>query len=259
MTELANFSLAYAKNPNQIVYKTFDPLMKEGEKGQIFEWEDLKSKPIQAIFIPHHILEDKEVQYSLELLKKEIRHTPLRPTSENKINADSFEQMSYQQAYQEFEKTFLNWTLQNNLNLLSELFTYLKHLKSIFPNDRTSFFEELWHLFKNNLGAKDIKIIYNHLPKRKKERGKDSLTRVIVEGDKYPNPIENQELGEALMKNYEGLFTHTWKVHEYNPKTGKLVALASINQSPVLIMATVYNLSALQKALFKSLFDGLQT
>jgi hypothetical protein len=132
-------------------------------------------------------------------------------------------------------------------------------MNKLYPNERTAFFEELWSLLKNNLGATDLKIIYNDIEMAKKESEKNKLIRIKVEGKRNPNPVVGKEMEDKLMKHYENDFVQTFNVSEYNPHKGELVLTASINNSPVLVMARVNQLTRLQKALLNSLFEGLQS
>ena len=248
---MMQFSLAYIKNQNQFLLKSFH----EGaeKKGQILEIEDLKSINTQGILIPENLMENEEV---MGHLLEDNRTVLMRRSPIN--DSDEFEAMDMDQASNFFQKANRQWVISNNLEMLENLFKYISHLKPLFQHDRTAFFEELWVVLKKNLGAKDIRLVYNHMQKAQKEHEKNKLVRVIVEGQRSPQPIENEELGKSLMKNFEGKFLENFQIEEYNEETGKLVALAQINKSPVIIMADIYQWSPMQTALLKALFDGLQ-
>ena len=68
MIKSAFFSLAYAKDSQRMLFRTFRPNGKD--KGQIFEREKLKSTPPHAIFIP------SKFQEEFSLLKEEIPPHP---------------------------------------------------------------------------------------------------------------------------------------------------------------------------------------
>jgi len=225
------------------------------DKAQIFEIDELGNKETDTIFVPTELLDNEEV---LQKISKESKFTPIKPISTEILNLDSFENLNEQEALELTEKVNVAWVLQNNLALLENLFENINHLKMLWPNDRTTFFEELWYLLKNNLGSKNLKLAYNHLQKAKKDSEKNQLIRVVIAGKKLPNPTENKELGDALFTHYEGQFNQNFNVHSYEEESGKLVILGSINNSPLIIMAEGKALTKLQKALLKSLFDGLQ-
>jgi hypothetical protein len=245
-----DFSLALIRNSKQIHKRKFTP-NENDLNGVIFNIEELSDNPTQMLFVDDGLYEDNEF---IAQLAEGTRDLPVKKMSDT----EGFLKMEYSTAQELYKKTLGQWTLQNNLLLLDQLFPTLAHLKSLWPNDRTSFFEELWPILKRNLGAHDLKIIYNHMIKGKKENEKNRLVKVILEGENNPNPVENQELGEVLFKNYQGQFPNSIEVKEYDPETGHLVILAEINKSPIIIMGTTFQLSSFQKTLISTFFDGLQ-
>jgi hypothetical protein len=247
-----NLSVAFVKNENQVLYRQF---IEGTESSQIFDMDELKQKPLHGLFVPSDLMDAASV---IERVESEAPYSPVRPVQEDFLNEQAFEKLNHAQTHGLLEKTFSTWTLQNNLHLLENLFETLDHLKALWPNDRTAFFEEVWNLLKVNLGTTSMTLAYNHMRKAKKEHEKNQLIRVVIEGERSPNPTENKELGLALFKNYEGQFTESFEVKSYDATKGELVALGSINTSPFIIMAKVFTLTTLQKALLKSLFDGLQ-
>ncbi len=247
-----NLSIAFVKNENQVMYHDY---CAPTDRAQIFEIEELENRETDTIFVPTELLDNEEV---IEKISKESKFTPIKPISADVLSADTFEKLDAEQAASLTKKVTSSWVLQNNLNLLENLFENISHLKALWPNDRTTFFEELWHLLKNNLGTKNLKLAYNHMQKAKKDSEKNQLIRVVIEGKKLPNPTENKELGDALFTNYQGQFTQNFNINSYDEESGKLVILGSINNSPVIIMAETFAPTKLQKALLKSLFDGLQ-
>ena len=249
-----NLSIAFVKNENQVMYHDYSG-SNDSTRAQIFDIEELENKETDTIFVPTELLDNEQI---IEKISKESKFTAVKPISSDELNIDSFETLSAEQAALLSRKVTATWVLQNNLTLLENLFENINHLKGLWPNDRTDFFEELWYLLKNNLGSKNLKLAYNHMQKAKKDTEKNQLIRVVIEGKKLPNPTENKELGDALFKNYQGQFVQNFDLHSYDEETGKSVILSSINNSPIIIMAEMYAPTKLQKALLKSLFDGLQ-
>lgn len=247
-----NLSIAFVKNENQVMYHDFS---NNNDRAKIFEIEELQNIETDTIFVPTELLDNEEV---LEKISKESKFTPIKPVSAEILNLARFEALDAQGGLALTQKVNTAWVLQNNLVLLENLFENINHLKMLWPNDRTTFFEELWYLLKNNLGSKNLKLAYNHLQKAKKDTEKNQLIRVVIEGKKLPNPTENKELGDALFTHYQGQFNQNFNIHSYEEASGKLVILGSINNSPIIIMAEGNALTKLQKALLKSLFDGLQ-
>lgn len=249
-----NFSLAFIKNNQQFLLQSFNTNVPES-KAKHINLEDLSSQAVQAIFIPQEITESEEINSALE---QEINKVAIFPIDNQTLSADDFDTLTAEKALDLFKRTYTPWVLKNNLSLLETIVPTTDHLKALWPNDRTAFFEELWHVLRKVLGARTLKITYNHMQKAQKEHEKNKLIRVIVEGDKKPQPVENKELGEALFKNYEGKFNDHFEVYEVS-EDNQVVCLASVNNSPIIIMAETYGITPIQKSLLIALFDILQS
>lgn len=257
-----DFSVAFIKNEKQMILHHVTKLSDDtkdfnNEKlplPQIVNFEEIKEEKIDAIFIPEELLKN---DFIMERMEEESKFTPIKVVKNHELSADQFESLTKEEIILSVKKVNASWSLQNNLSLLENLFENCRHLKSLWPNERTAFFEELWHLLKNNLGARDLKIAYNDLYKSKKENEKKKLLRVVIEGKKAPTPTENKELGEALFKNYQGHFSQNFNLYSHNRETGETVILASIHSGPVIIMAKTDGPTKLQLSLLKTLFDAL--
>ncbi|MFT6068209.1 MAG: hypothetical protein ACJAT2_002923 [Bacteriovoracaceae bacterium] len=249
-----NFQLAYIKNSQQIVLKDFGENQTQS-KGKIMDIDELPKLNLQGLFLPEELLQDTEF---LGTLNSTTEVNPIRTAEEFGLDLDNFEALSTESATPYFKKVYESWILQNNLSLLEEMTNIYKHLNSLWANERTAFFEELWNLLKRNLGTSELTIVYNDVKKAKKEGEKNKLIRVKVHGKLKANPEEGGELEANLMKNYENLFSPSFEVVEFNKEKGQLVALCTIKKSPVIIMANVYGLTRLQKTILKTLVDGLQ-
>lgn len=249
-----DLSIAFVKNESQVLFQEF----KNSEnvaKAQIFDVEELENKDLHGILLPKELLESEILQ---EKLAKTSQYAPIKTLRADQMTAESFDSLKHEEAQHLTKAVYSSWTIKNNLRLIENMFANLSHLQGLFPNDRTAFFEELWHLMRSNLGATNLTIAYNHLKKAEKENEKNELIRVVVEGTAKPNPSENKELGEALFKNYEGKFARPFEVYSWDQETGQAVFLASVKESPVIIMATLFDLTQLQRATLNCLFEGLQ-
>ncbi len=265
----AHFSLAYAKNPRQVAYKTFAPEGLEGPAGdsagnshtQVIDWRELKFRPVEALLFPRKALEAEEWRDCLATWRVEQPHLPLWPLDAGEMDAVAFERLGAREAQGLLERASGHWCLQNNLHLLEHFFPRLEHLNELLANDRSAFFEELWQLLKNNLAARQLKVAYRH-PNSRGKTSRARMTAIIVEGagegGHIPNSVENRKAGEALLQRYVDLVNSPWCVHQYCRDSGQLTALARVGGSPVIIMAISGPLSALQRALLKSLFEGLE-
>lgn len=193
----------------------------------------------------------------MSALESEIKFYPIRSNNEFGINVEQFEKLSYEEAKKIFDRMRDNWILQNNISLIEEIFKVRNHLLGLWPNDRSGFFEELWFLLKSNLGASNLKLIYNDMIKSKNENEKNKLVKVKVQGERYPELTSCDEMDEMVLKSYEKDFGNIFEITDYNKEKGQLVICGSIKKSPVLIMANIYQLTRLQKSLLSSLFEGL--
>ncbi|TNF28152.1 MAG: hypothetical protein EP319_09615 [Deltaproteobacteria bacterium] len=247
-----NFSLGYIKNDNQFLLRQFGG--EERDRGKLMDLEELKDAELNGLIYSENFLTEDNKPTLFEL----IRFFPLRKGEEFALSHDAFADLDDTNAQKIYSKMNEPWVLGNNLSLLEELFKVINHLKKLYPNERTAFFEELWFILKSNLGATDLTIVYNDIELAKKETEKNKLIRVKVEGSRNPNPVSGGEVEDKLMAHYENEFNQVFNVSEYDPHKGELVLTASINNSPVLVMAKINQLTRLQKALMNSLFEGLQ-
>lgn len=175
---------------------------------------------------------------------------PVRP-----LENLNWEEIEQEEAIKIIGQVSSSWTLHNNLTLLEELAAVSSHLKDLWPNDRTTFFEEIWHIVVKNLNAQSVKLYFNDLDKQDPKK----LARVEISGTRVPWPSEGAELAEKMMNHFEEYFHSPFQVAEYDYSNGQIAIAGHINKSPYVIMGLVPELNRLQKGLLKSLFDLLQT
>lgn len=246
------FNVGFIKSEKQFLLKSFGH--DSNDQGKVLDLSEIKSANIQALFYEDNLIESEDLKSAL---LEDSKYFPIRSSNEVKVNFDNFEKLDFDSAKTIFSKVHDNWLLQNNVTLVEELFKVINHLNSLWPNDRTTFFEELWFILKSNLGAKSLRLIFNDIQMGKKEHEKNKLIQVKVEGERLPNPVEGGELEAKIMKNYEKDFNQPFEVIEYDAEKGQIVITATIKKSPVVIMAEVYELNRMQKAIIGSLFNGL--
>ena len=246
-----DFTLLYTKNLQQAVIRKF--IQNETSTSKIIDLAEAKHHAIQGYIFTE---EFKNEDY-LAGLENEIKFYPIRSQSEFGLSLDSFEKLNYEEARIIFDKMRENWILQNNISLIDEIFKVRNHLLGLWPNDRSGFFEELWFILKSNLGAFDLKLVYNDMIKSKQEHEKNKLVKVKVQGDRFPELVSCDEMDERVLKSYEKDFGNIFDITDYNKEKGQLVICANIKKSPVLIMANIYQFTRLQKSLLSSLFEGL--
>ena len=81
----------------------------------------------------------------------------------------------------------------------------------------------------------------------------------MSEGERKPQTTDQQALGEALMKQYDYQLEGNFEIAKHDQANGQIIILATINQSPIIIMAELLQINPLQKALLTALLDGLQS
>ncbi len=248
-----DFNLLFTKNLQQGIVRTFKH--NETPSSKIIDIQEAKTLPLQGFIFSEDLKNDD----FLVGLENELKFYPVRSNSEFGLSVDKFEKLSYDDARAIFDKMRENWILQNNISLIEEMFKVRNHLLGLWPNDRSGFFEELWFILKSNLGATNLKLIYNDMIKAKTENEKNKLIKVKVIGDRFPEPANVTEADELVLKSYEKDFGAIFNITDYNKEKGQLVICANIKKSPVLIMTNVYQLTRLQKALLTSLFEGLNS
>ncbi|WP_372651790.1 hypothetical protein [Halobacteriovorax sp.] len=246
------FNLGLIKSENQFLLRSFND--GEDDNGKVLDLSELKNTNLQALFYDEDQLENEDLKSAL---LEDSKYFPIRSLKEINSDFDSFQSLSLEETQSIFSRVHNNWLLQNNVTLLEELFKVITHLNGLWPNDRTTFFEELWFILKSNLGAKSVRIIFNDIQIAKKDNEKNKLIQVKVEGERLPNPTEGGELEAKIMSNYEKEFNNTFDIAEYSEEKGQVVITATIKKSPVVIMAEVYELSRMQKAILGALFTGL--
>ncbi len=245
------FTLAFTKNSEQVILRQFSD---DGSgSSKIMTIEDMKNEAVSALIYDQANLEEDFISK----IESELKFYPIRGNQDFKLSMESFEALNFDAAKAILDKIKDNWVLQNNLSLVEEIFKTRQHLLSLYPNDRSSFFEELWFILKSNLGANNLKLIYNDLIKAKNENEKNKLVKVKVVGKRYPEPTSINESDEFVLKNYEKDFGNIFEITDFNKDKGQLVICASIKKSPILIMAEITTLTRLQKSILLSLFEGL--
>ena len=239
------FDLAFIKNNQQIVLRQF-----KGETigDRVITEEDLRHIPLQAL-LAHDFQNLADLQGVIPDLG---RHYPVRTQEETGLSLENFEQLGALDAQKVVRKINSQWETSANLNLLENLFPIITRLKGLWPNDRNTFFEELWYLLRANLGARTLIMLYNGI-----SESNEKLVKIKVEGEVLPNSTAAAEVDLALWSHYEAEMGPNFSNINYQAGKGDWVSSASIMQSPVLIMAKIHQYNPLQKALLKSLFDGL--
>ncbi len=244
--------IAFVKNSGQ-----FDLISLEAHKNHGIKTYDLAEIKTKGAVLILFAQEDGQNDL-IGVLAEEYRFLPVRSLKDVNLTIDELPNLNFLQAKAIVQKCREAWIIQNNLELLEKLFPTLDHLKALWPNDRSSFMEELWFILRNNLGSEDLVLIYNSLRKAEKDNEKNRLVQSRVAGDRYPETYEGEEFEKKVIAHYQGLYEEQFVIREYSEEKGQLVATLSLKGSPLIIMAKVAEITRLQQNLVKSLFDGLQ-
>ncbi|RZF22618.1 MULTISPECIES: hypothetical protein [Halobacteriovorax] len=242
--------IGFIKNQNQIIIRQLG----NTSKSKVVDFDELSNEKFDCIFYNPEQLEEESIH---NFLTKESKHTPVQETQNFFNGPDQFESESNENLAQLFEKVSGNWVLQNNIVLLDELFEVVDHLKALWPNDRTAFFEELWHIFKVNLGASKLKFIYNDIENASKNNDKKVLVHITIDGERVPNPTKGKEFEEKLMKHFESEFVNPFQIVEYDENKGQLTICGNIYKSPFLVMANISSISKLQESILATLIKAI--
>ncbi|EQC47139.1 hypothetical protein [Bacteriovorax sp. Seq25_V] len=245
--------LGHLKNSKQLVIRTLN-FGDKSSSSKVVSLETIQSEVLSCLFIDKSLLEDESIK---ESLLENAKFYPIREAGEAGVDNDNFEKMSFDQLVTIFNKVNQTWTLQNNISLLENMHTVIDHLNALWPNDRTTYFEEFWFLIKKNLGALSLRVIYNDLKKMGKNDDKNTLIQVSIEGDRNPNPVEGGDLEKSLMENYQEEFALHFNMVEYVASKGQLVIAGNIKNSPYIIMANITEISRLQQSVLQNFITAL--
>ncbi len=248
--------IGFIKNQNQIIIRQLNLQAIEAseKKSKIADVSEIKNEKFDCIFYSPEFLEEETIH---NFLTKESKYTPIQEIKTFFQDADQFEAESPEKLSLVFNQISSNWVLQNNIILLEELFEVVDHLKALWPNDRTSFFEEVWHIFKINLGANSLKLIYNDIEIVQKNSDRKALVHVSIDGDKVPNPKKGKDFEEKLMKHFESEFINQFQITEYNEDKGELTICGNILKSPFIVMANVSGITKLQESVLSTFIKAL--
>lgn len=251
-----NYDFALLASDKRVKIKNYKNGSFEEKILDLSELEDLS--PLMCL-CSNNIITDETKSF----LKQQSQFFPIRTLEDLNLSENDFNQMSFEELSELANQVSSSWTLNNNLIFLQEFIRVLKHLRALWPNDRTTFFEELWFIMKHNLNAQDFKIIYNDLSidknkDKEDKKEKQKLIRIQITGHKTPQPVPGDDLCDKFMDHYKDEFHQSLNVVEFIPQRHEFVLASNINKSPILLMGRALQLSQIQVSLFTALFDGLQ-
>lgn len=242
------FALGFLQDEQQINIRTYNTSYPEEIVTNIIDAQDLNDENLNLLFVSSEISDE---------LKK-LLPCPIIRSSEINISEQEFSNLHFESARQIFEKIFSNWLLANNLSSIQTIFKTSSDLKGMWKQNPNSFFQELWKLLKNNIGTYELRIIYNDVLIREEDGRKDKLIQSYVHGTSRPEIFEGGSAEKDLLQEYTDNFYLPFEIVEFSAAKNELVARASIDKSPILIMAKPYDFNGLQECFLHALFDGLQ-
>jgi len=201
---------------------------------------------------------------TLELLEKEVKFSPVIEAESLGIEAEQFSNLTLPEAEKVYLKMRDSWTLHNAISVLDELVDLANHLRELWREERATFFEELWFLLKTVLAPFELTLIHNELEAQEpqaegaKSNQKMKLKQVKISGERLPLTADGGDNCAKLMQSYHGHFNHIFDLCEYSKERQEVVFAATVNKSPILIMAKLPSLSPLQRVVVKNLFELLQ-
>jgi len=240
--------LAFIKSANQYI------LIQSGENQQakVMNIESLEdNKELHGLLCPEGEMWTELNQLLAEMNKK----IPVRSSQSFNLNLDNIERVSDQQLEDIIKKSYESWILANNITLLDELSTLTSHLVTLYPNDRSTFFEELWFILKRNLGTSKLTLIYNDIILGKKEGEKNKLIQANLTGEISPLYQQGGEAEKTIFDNYKKDIDQYFQLAEYDADKNQFVAHCSLQDSPIIIMGHSPAINKLQTSLIKAVFD----
>jgi len=246
------FTIGLIKSKNRVLIKSFDLTLSTCEKAVTME--EIKNENVNLMILD--IVEDENEIMSL--LEEENKYYPICNASTFNLSEETFHQLPFHTAKDIIKQTYSTWILNSNLKSIENLFVTLDHLKELMPNDRMDFFEELWFIIKRNLGAITLKLIFNSIKPNEKGQTKSQLTQFRIDGSRTPSTHVGDEFEKSLMETYRPQMDSLLNITEYDKSQGQIVICALIKESPVIIMAELFEFTSIQKSFLTALFEGLQ-
>lgn len=249
-----SFNIALTTSENQITLLDLD---KDNKSSRVLDIVGLKDEDISLLIVD----DDLNLESFQKIINDENKYYPVVGTNALKVSINTIKDLDSDQLTNLYSKVETRWILNNNLTNIENSYKIANYLKSLWIQDRNSFFDELWFLIKSNLSTKQLNIIFHDLKEpnqKQQEKGeKSKLCYSYIEGSKKPSLFEGKEKESLLMSEYDKEFSDIFNVTEFNSEKEQLVLCAKIELSPILIMAKVKEFNPIQKAILEGIFNGL--
>ena len=132
-----NFQLAYTASSEQIILRQFS--FDETLPSKIISWDEMKNHQVEGLISQEGLLHE---------ITSELKFFPIRLNTEFNLTQEEFLKLDYSAAKNVYQKMRDNWSLQNNLTLVEEIFktqmrpTFLRdlHFILLFKCEKMGFF-----------------------------------------------------------------------------------------------------------------------
>lgn len=255
-----SINVGFLKSEQQIVSKIIN-LEDASIDSKIIDSVTIKEEPLNLLFIDEMVNLDN----LSSTLEQERKFYPILNAKDFDLSSDKFDSLDFQSTADLYTKVTGKWILSKNISTIEQVYELITYLRDLHISDRNNFLEELWFILKTNLSAHELTIIFNDVEEvevadeddKKNKSIKPKLIHSFIKGDKIPNFFRGGAKEDALMKEYESEFSSIFNITDYHPDKGHLVITASIQKSPMIILAKVKNLNQLQQSVLVALFTGL--
>ena len=177
--------LAEVRNENQV---NFYYLRDNQVEEEIHPLEDLKDANIKSLYFSEQF----------EISVQEI--IPQEPPYF--IKKTDLVEGSLEEKIKRAEEIRIKWLTKKSLDSLENTVSHVQDIQVFWENDRLSACEQIWKQIKDLLGAEEVILFFNSLNEVKtKEGSKQKLHKVKMQGTIRPNPVEDNELCQAMFDN----------------------------------------------------------
>jgi hypothetical protein len=244
----SQFHMAIINNVTQATIHTFS-CDQELIETKIIDQSDLFLEPLSLVVLSNHVSLD---QLECDLYNKS-NHLPIL------AQQDIQESYSFDELKNLVGQSSQNWSLKNNLSTIEEMPKLVSHLKDLWNQDRTSFFEELWFIIKKNFATEELKIIFHDLQEDEisENKKKPRLINMAISGFHRGEFIGDDPTNDFLMKNFGLNPVDSLELIEFDREKGNWLFVTHINLSPIVIWGRSLNLSLLSHSILKGIISGL--
>lgn len=128
------FSLGYIASNNQLRVRDFS--IEESSPVKLLDLSEINNTNLSALLV-----DSASDSLQLPEIQKQNKFYPLQEASRLNISAERFNNLTLAEAQSIQSSMLKNWTLSNNLLLLSNLVEITNQFVHLWPDNRNDFFE----------------------------------------------------------------------------------------------------------------------